>query len=109
MNESGDDGVEIAARVGNGDAAKAVVATEFDDHDGWVEVENVFEAVDAVFTGVAADSGVHNFVVVAAAIETGLEVVRVCEAGCDTIAGCDAVAEAVNHGNGGDCGGVDSE
>ena len=39
VDEGGDDSVEVAARVGDGDAAKAVVAAKFDDDDGGVEAE----------------------------------------------------------------------
>ena len=94
LEQGGDDGGEVAARVGDGDAAEAVVAAEFDDDDGGVKAEDVFEAVDAVFGGVAADAGVDDFVVVAAAVEVGLEVVGVGLAGGDAIAGGDAVSES---------------
>ena len=67
LEQGGDDGVEVAARVGDGDAAEAVVAAEFDNDDGGVKAEDFIEAVDAVFGGVAADAGVDDFVVVAAA------------------------------------------
>jgi len=54
---------------------------EFNDDDGRVQAEDFYEAVDAVFGGVAADAGVDDFVVVAAVVEVGLEVVRVGLAG----------------------------
>ena len=98
--QGGEDGVEVAARVGDGDAAKAVVAAEFNDDDGGVEAEDVGEAVDAVFAGVAADAGIDNFVVVAAVVEGGLEVVGPGAARVDAIAGGDAVTEAGDDGNG---------
>ena len=100
VDEGGDDSVEIAARVGDGDAAKAVVAAKFDDDDGGVEAEEVGETVDSVFGGVAADAGVDDFVVVAAVIEVDLEVVGIRVAGLDAVAGSDAVTEAGDDGSG---------
>jgi len=100
LQQSGDDGVEVAAGVGDGDAAESVVAAELDDDNGGMEAEDVFEAVDAVFGSVAADTGVDNFVAVAAAIEGVLQVVGPGEAGGDAVTGGDAVAEAGNDGSG---------
>ena len=94
LKQSGDEGGEVAARVGDRDAAQAVVAAELDDDDGGVQAEDFFEAVDAIFAGVAADAGVDNFVVVAATVEIGLEIVGIRVAGRDAIAGGDAVSEA---------------
>ena len=96
VEEGGDDGVEVAARVCDGEAAEAVVAAKFDNHDGGMEVEDLVEPVDAVFAGVAADAGIDHFVVVAAMVERGLKGVGPGVAGFEAIAGGDAVAEAVN-------------
>jgi hypothetical protein len=98
LEQGGDDGGEVAARVGDGDAAEAVVATEFDNDDGGMKAEDVFEAVDGVFGGVAADAGVDDFVAVAAVVEVGLEVVGVGLAGGDAVARGDAVSETGDHG-----------
>jgi len=48
-----DDGGEVAARVGDGDATETVVAPNSNDDDGRVQAEDFYEAVDAVFGGVA--------------------------------------------------------
>ena len=97
--EGGNDGVEIAAGVGDGEAAEAVVAAKFDNHNRGMEPEDVFQAVDAVFAGVAADAGIDHFVVVATAVEGGLEIVGPGVAGFEAVAGGDAVAEADDDGN----------
>jgi len=99
VDEGGDDGIEVAARVGDGEAAEAVVAAELNDDNGGMEAENVLQAVDSVFAGVAADAGVDDLVVVAAVVEVGLEVVGVGLAGRDSVACGDAVAEAGNDGS----------
>jgi hypothetical protein len=109
LEQGGDDGVEVAARVGDGDATEAVVAAEFNDDDGGVEAEDFFQAVDAVFGGVAADARIDDFVVVAATVEVGLEIVGIGLAGSDAIAGGDAVSEAGDNGNGAGRGSVCGE
>lgn len=100
VDQSGDDGVEVAACGVDGDAAEPVVAAEFDNSHGRVEAEDVFQAVDSVFAGIAADAGVDNPVVIAASIEERLQVGRVRERGIDAMAGGDAVAEASDDGLG---------
>jgi hypothetical protein len=100
VEEGGDDGVEIAAGIGDGDAAQAVVAAEFDNDDGGMEAEDVLYAVDAVFACVAADAGVNDPVAVATVVKGGLEVVGPGVAGIDAEARGDAVSEAVDYGNG---------
>ena len=98
LEQSGDDGGEVAPRVGDGNAAEAVVAAEFDDYDSGAQGEDVFQAVDAVFGGIAADSGVDDAVMVAAIVEVGLQVVRVAATGIDAVAGGNAVSETDDDG-----------
>ncbi len=100
VKQRGDDGIEVAARIRDGEAAEAVVAAEFDNDDSRVEAQHVLEPVDAVFAGIAADAGVDDFEVVAVAVEAGLQVVGIRMTGTDAIASGDAVAEAIDDGNG---------
>ncbi len=65
-----------------------------------MEAEDVFQAVDSVFAGIAADSGVDDVVMVAASVEERLKVGRVGVSGIDAVAGGDAVAEAIDDGLG---------
>jgi hypothetical protein len=100
LEQRGDDGVEVATRVGDGQAAQTVVAAEFDKHDGGMQAEDFRQAIDAIFGGVAADAGVDDAVGVAAEIEVRLKIVGVRLAGIDAVSGGDAVAEAIDDGNG---------
>ena len=92
--ERGDDLVEVGAGVLDAQAAEAVVAAELDDDDCGLQGEDVVEALDAVFGGVAADAFVDDAVVVAAGVEIGLEIVGIALAGIGSVAGGEAVAEA---------------
>jgi hypothetical protein len=85
--------------IRDGEAAEAVVAAEFDDDDGGMEAQDILQAVDAVLAGVAADAGVHNLIVVAAAVEVGLQVVGIGVAGRNPVACGDAVTEANDNGS----------
>jgi len=100
VEQSGDDGVEITPGIGDGEAAEAIVAAEFDDDNGGMKAENVFQAHNGVFAGIAADPGVDDLVVIAALVEGSLKVLGPGMAGGDAIAGSNAVAEAVNDRNG---------
>ncbi len=90
--------VEVGAGVGDGEAAEAVVAAELDDDEVGMEGEDVGEALDAVFGGVAADAEVDDAVFVALLVEIGLEVVGVALAGVGAEAGGEGVAEADDEG-----------
>ena len=69
--------VEVGAGVGDGQAAEAVVATEFDDDDGGLQGEDGVEALDAVLGGVAADALLDDAIVIAVGVEVGLKIVGV--------------------------------
>lgn len=100
MKERGDDGIEVALRVRDGQAAETVVAPELYNDDGGMQAEDFGEAVDAILGGVAADAKVHNSVMVAAVVEAGLEVVGPGAAGFDAVTGGDAVSKTNDDGNG---------
>ena len=59
--------VEVAARLGDGQAAQAVVAAELDDDDCGVQAQDGVQTGDSILGGRAARSLVEDFVVVAAA------------------------------------------
>ncbi len=80
------------------EAAEAVVAAELDDGDGGVQGEDVGEAGDAVFGGVAGDAEVDDAVAEAEAVEVCLEEVGVGLAGVGAEAGGEGVAEADDDG-----------
>ena len=105
-DKAGDDGLKIALGDGEGKAAEAVVAAEFDDDYGRVHGEDKREAIDAVLGGVAANAGVDDAVVVAAGVEVMLERCGPCLAGDEAVASGDAVSIA---DDGGTLGGVRGE
>ena len=100
VEKGADDGIEVAARIRDREAAETVVAAEFHNNDSRVEAQHILDPVDAVFAGIAADAGANDFVVVAAAVEVGLEIVRIRMPRRDSIAGGNAVAEADDYRNG---------
>ena len=65
-----------------------------------LRVENVFQAVDAVFSSVAADAEVRDSVVVASLVEVALQVVGVAFAGRGAITGGERVSEGDDDGTG---------
>jgi len=69
--------VEIVARDIRWQAAEAVVAAEFDDHDFRVQAQDGWKARDGVFGCCAAGALVDDFVVIAAGIEFLLQEVGV--------------------------------
>jgi hypothetical protein len=85
---------------GRGQAAEAVVAAEFDDHDFRVQEQDGAEAGDGVLGGGAAGALVDDFVVVAAGVEVAAAGSRDRMAGLEAVAGGDAVAEADQDGEG---------
>ena len=96
--ELADDAVEVAAGVGDGEAAEAVVAAELDDDEGGVEIEDAADAGEAVLGGVAADAFVDDAVVVTGLVQVALEEVGVAFAGLGAVAGGEGVAEADEFG-----------
>ena len=98
--QGADDGVEITAGGVDGDTAEAVIAAEFDNGDGGVKAEEVFQAVHSVFAGIAADAGVDDPVMVSAGVEEGLKVCGIGVGWIDAMPGGDAVAEAIEDGFG---------
>ena len=70
--ERGYDLVEVSARVRDGQAAQTVIAAEFDDYHCWLEREDMVEALDSVFGGVAADAFVDDAIAIAVAVEVCL-------------------------------------
>ncbi len=98
LEQCGDDGVQIAACVGDGDAAQTVVATEFHEHKHGMQTQDILQTVHAVPGCVATDAGIDDAVVVTMRLQIRLQIVRIGFARSDAIPGRDAVAEAVDHG-----------
>lgn len=96
--ECGNNFVEIGARVLDRKTAKAVVASEFDDDDIGPESKNGVQSPNSILGGVAANALVDDAVMIAARVESGLEVVGIALAGIRSIAGGEAIAEAHQDG-----------
>ena len=92
--ECGEHLVEVFARLVEREAAKTVVAAEFDDDDLGMEGDNGAQTAQCVFGGGAAGSLVVDGVVIAGAVEIALKGVGEGLAGFEAIAGGDGVAEA---------------
>ena len=92
--EGGQDGIKIVSGEVGRQAAKAIIAAEFDDHDFRVQGKDGGKAGDGVLGGSAAGAFVDDFVVVAMRVEALLQCVRVGLAGLEAIAGGDAVSKA---------------
>lgn len=89
-----DHGGDIFLRAFDGEAAKAVVATKFEDDDLRLLSEDAADALEAVLGGVAADAGVDDAVAVSGRVEETLEIGGIAGGGFDAVAGREAVAEA---------------
>ena len=92
--EGGEDLVEVAAGLLEGQAAQAVVAAELDDDDFRVQAQDGGQAGDSVLGGGATGALVVHLVVIAAGVEFLLEEVGIGLAGLEAVAGGDAVAKA---------------
>ena len=92
--ERGEHLVEVAASLIGRQAAEAVVATEFDDHDFRVQEQDGAKTRDGVLGGGAACALVVHRVVVAAGVEFLLQEVGIGLAGRKAVPGGDAVAVA---------------
>ena len=90
----------LAREVETGKPAKAVVATEFQDHDLRFGGENVGQALNSVCCSIATDSQVHDVVVVASGVEQTLQIVGVALARRDAEASRQTVAEGHDDGTG---------
>lgn len=96
--EAGGDLLEVIAGAGDGDAAEAVIATEFEQDDFRGRAEGIAEAVEAALGGIAADAGVDDVVGIAALVEDFLQDVGVGLTDFEAKAGGDAIAEAEDDG-----------
>ena len=96
--ESGDDLVEICAGVFDAQAAETVVAAELNDDDRRLHGDDVVDALDAVFGGVAADALIDDAIVIAPGVEVGLEIVGITFAEFGAVACGEAVAETDDDG-----------
>jgi len=92
--ESGEHLVEIAARLGERQAAQAVVAAEFDNDDSGMQRQNGAQIGDGVFGGCAAGALIDDFVVKAVSVKVALQGVGEGLAGLEAISGGDAVSVA---------------
>ena len=92
--EGGQDGIKIVAGEVGRQAAKAIIAAEFDDHDFRVQGKDGGKAGNGVLGGGAAGAFVDDFVVVAVGVEALLQCVGVGLAGLEAVSSGDAVAKA---------------
>ncbi len=92
--ESSQNGVEVAAALGQWQAAQSVVAAEFEDDHCRMQLQDRSQTGDGVFGGRAAGSLVDYLVVVAARVQVALQSVGEGLAVLQAVAGGDAVAVA---------------
>src|ERR1019366_3035094 len=85
---------EVGLRDGEGDAAEAVVAAEFEHDDGRLFGQRHEDAGEAVLRGVAADAEIDDAIGESAAVQVLLEEVGETLPGVEAEAVGDAVAEA---------------
>lgn len=100
LQQRADHRVQVAAGIGDGNASEPVIAAEFDDDNGRMQREHVPEPVDTILSCVAADSGVDDAVMVAALVEFRLQNGGIGTARVEPVSGRNAVAKAVDDGNG---------
>ena len=98
VRESRENSIKVVAGHVWGQAAEAVIATEFHDHDFRVQAQDPRKAGDGVFGGGAAGALVADFVVIAAGVEFLLQKVGKGLAGLKAVTGGDAVAVADEDG-----------
>ena len=96
--EACEDGVEIAPRLIERDAAKSVIAAELNDRRVGVKLEDGPQIGDGVFAGGAARALVVHGIGVAVQVEFALQRVRIGLSLRQSIAGGDAVAKANQDG-----------
>jgi len=75
-------------------AAEAIVSTEFNDDDFWMDCKDGWEAGDGVLGSGAASALIDYFVVVAVSVEALLQEFRIGLAGLQVVAGGNAVSKA---------------
>jgi len=92
--ESGEHLVEIAARLGERQAAQAVVAAEFDNDNSGMQRQDGAQVGDGVFGGCAAGSLIDDFVMKASRVEVALQGVGEGLAGLEAVAGGNTVSIA---------------
>jgi len=90
--QCGENLVEVAAGLVEGQAAKTVVAAKLDDYDFRMKKQDGAQTGDGVLGGGAAGSPIQNLVLIAAAVEIALQSVGKRLAGLETVARGDAVA-----------------
>jgi hypothetical protein len=88
-----DHGDLVGAGSRNGQAAKTVVAAEFEDYDDRFGGQDVGQALNSISRSIAADPQVDDVVVVPGAIEEALEIVGIALAGRDAKASGQTVAK----------------
>jgi len=96
--ESRKDGVEVAACLGGGHTAKAVVAAEFDDDDGGMKLQDWTKAGGCVLGGGAAGSKIRYFVMEATLVEVSLQSVGIGLSGVEAVTCSDAVTVTDDDG-----------
>jgi len=89
---------EVGLRDGEGDAAQAIVAAEFEHDDGGLFGQRHEDAGEAVLRGVAADAEIDDAIGESAAVQVLLEEVGETLPGVEAEAGGDAVAVADQQG-----------
>jgi hypothetical protein len=91
--ERRDDPVEVLPGAFDGKAAKAIVAPEGDDDEGWLQRQYIVKAFHTILCGVAADACVDHVIMKACRIEILLQKIGIAVAGISSIAGGEAVAK----------------
>lgn len=89
---------EVASSLIRGKAAEAVVASEFDDNDFRMELEDVVQIGNGVLGGGAAGALIVDLVMVTTIVQIPLKRVGVRLSGLKAVTGGDAVAEADENG-----------
>jgi len=91
-------GIDVAAGLGQGQAAQAVIAAKLDNNDCRMQKQNGMQTGYGVFGGGATGSLVDHLVEVAAAVEVALQSIGKGLAGFKAVSGGDAVTVANQQG-----------
>src|ERR1700742_2978723 len=88
-----DDPVEVLSGAFDGKAAKAIIAAEGDNHDGWFQRQYIVKASHAIFCSVAANACIDYVIMEAFCVEILLQKIGIAVAGISSIAGGETVAK----------------
>lgn len=88
-------GRQIFARIGDRDAAQAIIAAKGDDDDGRMQSKNRRQAIDAVLGGVTADARIDDAILKSKCVEIFLQRIGVALAGI----GAETSGETITKGD----------